>query len=99
MSTFGYPADSTNVTVIRASVTEVDFAGYAYPISGVRIRTNNEFGPGMTGAPTMMGDRMIGISSRHTNASQSSYSYVIPNDEIDPFLDGVRSGRYRGKPR
>jgi S1-C subfamily serine protease len=98
VSTFGYPADSTNVTVIRASVTEVDFAGYSFPISGVRIRTNNEFGPGITGSPVMMGDRMIGIATRHTNASQSAFSYVIPNEEIDPFLDGVRSGGYQGKP-
>jgi S1-C subfamily serine protease len=98
VSTFGYPADSTNVTVIRASVTEVDFAGYSYPISGVRIRTNNEIGAGISGSPVMMGDSMIGMAVRHTNAMQSSFSFVMPNDEIDPFLKGAKEGGYPGKP-
>jgi S1-C subfamily serine protease len=98
VSTFGYPSDSTNVTIIRASVTEVDFAGYSYPVSGIRIRTNNEFSPGMSGAPTLMGDRMIGIAVRRANASQSASSFVMPNEEIDPFVEGARAGRYLGKP-
>ncbi len=98
VSTFGYPADSTNVTIIRASVTEVDFAGYTFPISGIRIRTNNEFGAGMSGAPTMMGDNMIGIAVRHSSGSQSAFSFVMPNDEIDPFIEGTKAGGYRGKP-
>jgi S1-C subfamily serine protease len=96
VSTFGYPGDSTNVTVIRASVTEVDFAGYSYPISGVRIRTNNDFGVGMSGSPVMMNDRLVGIACRHPNSQVSSF--VMPNDEIDPFLEGSRTGGYKGKP-
>ncbi len=97
VSTFGYPADSTNVTIIRASVTEVDFAGYSFPISGVRVRTNNEYGSGMSGSPTMMGDNMVGIAV-HRSGSQSVSSYVVPNEEIDPFVEGTRTGGYRGKP-
>jgi len=98
VSTFGYPADSTNVTIIRASVTEVDFAGYSYPISGIRIRTNNEFGTGMSGSPTMMGDNMIGIAVRHMGGNQSTFSYVMPNEEIEAFVEGTRTGGYQGKP-
>jgi S1-C subfamily serine protease len=94
VSTFGYPSDSTNVTIIRASVTEVDFGTYRYPVSGVRARTNNPIGAGMIGSPVMIADSVIGMAARQ---SQSSTSFIMPNDEIDPFIEGAKTGKYLGK--
>ena len=41
---------------------------------------------------------MVGLASSRLVGAQG-ISFILPNEEIDTFLDDVKDGRYEGKPR
>ena len=54
--------------------------------------------PGYSGGPALVDGKMVGLASSRLVGAQG-ISFILPNEEIDAFLDDVRDGRYEGKPR
>jgi hypothetical protein len=63
----------------------------------LRIQIDAAINPGNSGGPAVAGDSMIGLAFSALNNAQN-IGYIIPNEEIDLFLQDIADGRYDGKP-
>jgi len=91
----GFPVGGAGPAVTRGVVSRIDYAPYVDLTEGLRIQVDAPAGPGSSGGPALVNGKMVGLVFRR---SQNA-GYVIPNEEIDAYLDDVRDGRYDGKPR
>jgi S1-C subfamily serine protease len=95
--TYGYPTGGSSLSTTKGIVSRIEFASYHYSTSGLRIQIDAAINPGNSGGPVFAGDRMIGLAfSAATNAQ--NIGYIIPNAEIELFLQDIADGRYDGKP-
>src|SRR4051812_34614075 len=53
--------------------------------------------PGSSGGPALIDGKMVGLTFGQLGQAEN-VGYVIPNEEIDAYLDDVKDGRYDGKP-
>jgi len=88
MLAYGFP---------EGSVSRVEFVPYNFPVSGLRIQIDAAINPGNSGGPAVVGDKMIGLTFSHLNDAQS-IGYIIPNEEVELFLQDIADGHYDGKP-
>ena len=81
----------------RGVVSRVDH-GFQYGRStGTILQVSAALNPGNSGGPAVVDGRMVGLAfSRLSDAE--NIGYVIPNEEIDTFLEDAKDGRYDGKP-
>src|SRR5262249_7805961 len=64
---------------------------------GLMIQVSAAINPGNSGGPAVVDGRMVGVVfGKLTDAE--NVGYLIPNDEIELFLEDVKDGRYDGKP-
>lgn len=94
---YGFPAGGSALSITKGIVSRIEFAGYSYPTSGLRIQIDAAINPGNSGGPAMGEDGMVGIAFSVLTNTQG-IGYIIPNEEIDLFLKDVADGRYEGKP-
>jgi S1-C subfamily serine protease len=90
----GFPAGGTGLAVSRGVVSRVDYAPYNDSTEGLRIQVDAVAGPGNSGGPALVDGKMVGLVFRRVQNA----GVVIPNEEIDGFLEDVKDGRYDGKP-
>lgn len=95
---YGYPFGGNALSITKGIVSRIEFASYSYPTSGLRIQIDAAINPGNSGGPVFVDDRMIGVAFSIINNSQN-IGYIIPNEEIEIFLEDIRDGQYDGKPR
>ena len=94
---YGFPTGGTSMSITKGIVSRIEYAGYNFPVSGLRIQIDAAINAGNSGGPAIAGDKMIGLAySRLSNAQ--NIGYIIPNEEIELFLADVADGRYDGKP-
>jgi S1-C subfamily serine protease len=94
---YGYPTGGSSLSTTKGIVSRIEFVGYSYYTSGLRIQVDAAINPGNSGGPVFAGDKMIGLAfSAATNAQ--NISYIIPNAEIELFLRDIADGHYDGKP-
>jgi hypothetical protein len=91
----GFPVDGTGLAVSRGVVSRIDYATYADLTEGIRIRVDTPPGPGNSGGPAPVDGKMVGLVFRRAQNA----GFVIPNEEIDTYLQDVKDGHYDGKPR
>jgi S1-C subfamily serine protease len=91
----GYPAGGTGLAQSRGVVSRIDYAPYDDLTEGLRIQVDAVAGPGNSGGPALVDGRMVGLVFRRAGNA----GVVIPNEEIDAYLEDVKDGRYDGKPR
>jgi S1-C subfamily serine protease len=91
----GFPVGGSGLAVSRGVVSRVDYAAYNDLTEGLRIQVDAVAGPGNSGGPALVDGKMVGLVFRRVQNA----GIVIPNEEIDGFLDDVKDGRYDGKPR
>jgi len=91
----GFPAGGTGLAVTRGVVSRIDYAAYNDVTEGLRIQVDAVAGPGSSGGPALVDGKMVGLVFRRAQNA----GIVIPNEEIDIFLEDVRDGRYDGKPQ
>jgi S1-C subfamily serine protease len=91
----GFPVGGTGLAVSRGQVSRIDYAPYNDLTDGLRIQVDAVAGPGNSGGPALVNGKMVGLVFRRVQNA----GLIIPNEEIDAFLDDVKDGRYDGKPR
>ena len=95
---YGYPTGGSSLSTTKGIVSRIEFASYNNNhTSGLRIQIDAAINPGNSGGPVFVGDKMIGLAfSTATNVQ--NIGYIIPNEEIDLFLQDIADGHYDGKP-
>ncbi len=94
---YGYPEGGTSLSITKGIVSRIEFESYNYPVSGLRIQIDAAINPGNSGGPAVVGDKMIGLAFSHLG-SADNIGYIIPNEEIELFLQDIADGHYDGKP-
>ena len=94
---YGFPAGGTSLSITKGIVSRIEFVPYSHSVAGLRIQIDAAINPGNSGGPAIAGDKMIGLAFSHLGNAQN-IGYIIPNEEIDLFLEDIADGRYDGKP-
>jgi S1-C subfamily serine protease len=94
---YGFPAGGTSLSITKGIVSRIEYVPYNFPVSGLRIQIDAAINPGNSGGPAVAGDQMIGLAFSRYNDAQN-IGYIIPNEEIELFLQDIADGRYDGKP-
>jgi S1-C subfamily serine protease len=94
---YGFPAGGTSLSITKGIVSRIEFTGYNYSTSGLRVQIDAAINPGNSGGPALVGDKVIGLAFSHLSNAQN-IGYIIPSEEIDVFLKDVADGHYDGKP-
>ena len=96
VSILGFPIGGQGLSVTKGEVSRIDSYNYGYRGVGLIIQVSASINPGNSGGPAMVGDKMAGlVVSRFQNAQ--NIGYVIPNEEIEIFLNDLKDGRFDGK--
>ncbi len=97
VTVYGFPKGGDSLSITKGIVSRIEFASYNFPVSGLRIQIDAAINPGNSGGPAVADDKMIGLAFSTLNESQN-IGYIIPNEEIELFLEGIAGGHYHGKP-
>ena len=95
---YGFPQGGTSLSITKGIVSRIEFMYYNFPISGLRIQIDAAINPGNSGGPAVAGDKMIGLAFSRAGGDSQNIGYIIPNEEIELFLQDIKDGRYDGKP-
>ena len=98
VTVLGFPVGGRSQASTRGVVSRIDYAAYNDMAEGLRIQIDAAVNPGSSGGPALVDGTMIGLTFGQLGRAEN-VGYVIPNEEIDAYLDDVRDGRYDGKPR
>jgi len=94
---YGFPTGGSNLSITKGIVSRIEFAGYNYPVSGLRVQIDAAINPGNSGGPALAGDEMIGLAFSRLGGADN-IGYIIPCEEIELFLQDIKDGHYDGKP-
>jgi S1-C subfamily serine protease len=96
VSIYGFPIGGNQLSVTRGEVSRIEYGTYGRGIGPV-IQVSAPVNPGNSGGPAVVDDKMIGlVVSRVQNAQ--NIGTIIPNEEIEIFLDNFKRGRHESKP-
>ncbi len=95
---YGYPTGGSSLSITKGIVSRIEFTGYNFPVSGLRIQIDAAINPGNSGGPALVGDKMIGLTFSRLGGGAENIGYIIPCEEIELFLQDIADGRYDGKP-
>jgi S1-C subfamily serine protease len=94
---YGFPVGGADLAVTKGVVSRIGYSRYGSGTVGLLLQVSAAINPGNSGGPAVVGGKMVGlVFSRLRDAE--NVGYVIPNEEIDLYLDDVKDGRYDGKP-
>jgi S1-C subfamily serine protease len=94
---YGYPVGGNSLSITKGIVSRIEFVSYGFPTSGLRIQVDAAINPGNSGGPVFVGDKMIGLAFAGVLSAQN-IGYIIPNEEVELFLQDIKDGKYDGKP-
>ena len=94
---YGYPVGGNSLSITKGIVSRIEFVSYGFPTSGLRIQVDAAINPGNSGGPVFAGDKMIGLAFAGVFSAQN-IGYIIPNEEVELFLNDIKDGKYDGKP-
>lgn len=94
---YGYPMGGNSLSITKGIVSRIEFVSYSFPTSGLRIQVDAAINPGNSGGPVFVGDKMIGVAFAGITSAQN-IGYIIPNEEVEIFLQDIKDGKYDGKP-
>jgi S1-C subfamily serine protease len=98
VAAYGFPVGGSDLSVTKGVVSRIGYGGYGYgTTSALVIQVSAAINPGNSGGPAVVNDKMIGVVYSRLQSAEG-IGYVIPNEEIDLFLDGIKDGSYPGKP-
>jgi S1-C subfamily serine protease len=88
---YGFPTGGTSLSITKGIVSRIEFAGYNFPVSGLRIQIDAAINPGNSGGPALAGEEMIGLAFSRLGGADN-IGYIIPCEEIDLFLKDIADG-------
>ncbi len=94
---YGFPEGGNSLSITKGIVSRVEFTPYNFPAFGLRVQIDAAINPGNSGGPAVVGDKMVGLTFSRLNDADN-IGYIIPNEEIDLFLQDIADGHYDGKP-
>jgi S1-C subfamily serine protease len=97
VTAFGYPHGGETLSATRGIVSRVEFSEYYCGRMGLRVQIDAAVNPGNSGGPVVADGKMVGVVFSGLDQSDN-IGYIIPNEEVDLFLDDVADGKYDGKP-
>jgi S1-C subfamily serine protease len=95
--TYGYPEGGNTLSITKGIVSRIEFTSYNFPVSGLRIQVDAAINPGNSGGPAVVDGKMIGLAFSYLGKAQN-IGYIIPDEEIELFLQDIADGHYDGKP-
>jgi S1-C subfamily serine protease len=95
LTLLGFPPGGRSMAVSQGVVARVEYGPYDDTTYALRIQVTAAAGSGSSGGPAIVDGKMIGLTFRRSENA----AFVIPNEEIDGYLEDVKDGRYDGKPR
>jgi S1-C subfamily serine protease len=95
--TYGYPEGGNSLSITKGIVSRIEFTGYNFPVTGLRIQVDAAINPGNSGGPAVADGKMIGLAFSYLGKAQN-IGYIIPDEEIELFLQDIADGHYDGKP-
>src|SRR5262249_2456075 len=94
---YGFPSGGSEMSVTKGIVSRIGYSAFPSTTYGLVIQVSAAINPGNSGGPAVVDGRMVGVAfSRLSDAE--NVGYLIPNDEIELFLEDIKDGRYDGKP-
>ncbi|HTP51587.1 MAG TPA: trypsin-like peptidase domain-containing protein [Anaeromyxobacteraceae bacterium] len=94
---YGFPTGGPTLSITKGIVSRIDFVGYNYPASGLRVQVDAAINPGNSGGPAVVGDKMVGLVFSTLGGTQN-IGYIIPCEEIQLFLADAAQGKSPAKP-
>jgi S1-C subfamily serine protease len=94
---YGFPIGGAEMSVTKGVVSRIGYSGYHTGGSGLVIQVSAAVNPGNSGGPAVVGGHMVGLVFSRLREAEN-IGYVIPNEEIDMYLEAVKKGSYKGKP-
>jgi S1-C subfamily serine protease len=94
---YGYPIGGNGLSVTKGIVSRIGFGQYGGGTLGLHLQVDAAINPGNSGGPALVDGKMVGLVSSRMVGTQG-ISFILPNEEIDVFLDDIKDGRYEGKP-
>jgi S1-C subfamily serine protease len=94
---YGFPVGGNDLSVAKGAVTRIEFGAYGDRGYGTIIQVSAPVNPGNSGGPAVVAGQMVGLVVSRLVGAQNIGS-VIPNEEIELFLEDIKDGRYDGKP-
>jgi S1-C subfamily serine protease len=88
---YGFPVGGSDMAVTKGVVSRIGFG-----TGGLLIQISAAVNPGNSGGPAVVDGRMIGVVVSRLDEAENT-SFIIPNEEIDLFLEDIKDGRYDGK--
>ena len=96
---YGYPTGGSNLSITKGIISRIEFAGFNFFQSGLRIQIDAAINPGNSGGPAIVDNKMIGLAfSSLVGPGVQNIGYIIPCEEVSLFLDDIADGEYTGKP-
>jgi S1-C subfamily serine protease len=96
VTVFGFPIGGNDLSVTKGVISRIESKVYGNRGFGTVIQISAAVNPGNSGGPAVVADKLVGLVQSHAAGTQN-ISYIIPNEEIEVFLDDLKSGRYHGK--
>jgi S1-C subfamily serine protease len=96
VTVYGFPVGGNDLSVTKGEISRIDFKTYGFRGTGTVIQISAAVNPGNSGGPALVGDKIVGIVQSYAVGTQN-IAYIIPNEEIDIFLENLKGGRYVGK--
>ena len=94
---YGFPTGGNSLSITKGIISRIEFMPYNFPTFGLRIQIDAAINPGNSGGPAVAGDKMIGLAFSVLGSAQN-IGYIIPNEEVELFLQDIADGTYDGKP-
>lgn len=98
VTVYGFPIGGNDLAVTKGVVSRIEFGAYYRQAVGMTVQISAAVNPGNSGGPAVVDGRLIGIVFSRLREGEN-IGYLIPNEEIDAFLDDVKHGRVDGKPK
>ena len=93
---YGFPAGGAALAITRGIVSRLEYTGYNWGATGLRIQIDAAINPGNSGGPAIVGAKMVGLAFSRLDGADN-IGYIIPNEEIALFLRDIADGQYDGK--